>query len=309
LAPKLVTIDGAARWTSKQGIERSVGSLSSAGDDRGDAVFTALRTEFAFALLAACVDHWQEHRKVYSAAKLLVVAPDIQTAKSYQSRLASICLSEIATTDDTAAAYRAIEDYKRGAVDALVTVGMAYEGLLVRQITHIACLTEIRSWPWLEQMAARANRLDTGKKESWIFAPADQKLIEAWNAIENETMVPLSDRDDWGDSVPTEEIEDFGFPAARLTPLWSEAHGIEMQLPAAPAQIAPSVAEGVLRENIRAMRRAYVDNARPGSQQARATVFNLTIRSVVDKDLDHMDTVELTAVWMELRRKIGDRLK
>jgi len=173
IAPKLVTIDGAAKWVSKEGVEQSVDSLRRAGETRADAVFTALRTDFAFALLAECMAAWTQYRKDYPAAKLLVVAPDIETAKTYQGRLASLCLSEIATSDDTAQARRAIADFKRGAVTALVTVGMAYEGLSVPEITHIACLTQIRSVPWLEQMQARANRRAPGKTGAWVYAPED----------------------------------------------------------------------------------------------------------------------------------------
>ncbi|NEP81148.1 MAG: hypothetical protein F6K39_25110 [Okeania sp. SIO3B3] len=64
------------------------------------------------------------------------------------------------------------------AVDVLVTVAMAYEGLDVPAITHIACLTNIRSTPWLEQCWARAARVDREaidlKKTGLIFMPDDQ---------------------------------------------------------------------------------------------------------------------------------------
>ena len=36
-----------------------------------------------------------------------------------------------------------------------MTVGMAYEGLDCPEITHIACLTQVRSAEWLEPMLAR----------------------------------------------------------------------------------------------------------------------------------------------------------
>lgn len=303
--PKLMVIDGAASWVSREGVRMDVGSIAAAGQERGDAVFTALRTDFAFALLGTAVRHWQDHHAQYPAAKLLVVAPDIKTAKVYQGRLAATCLSEIATTDDTAAAYRAIEDFKRGAVDALVTVGMAYEGLSVPQITHIACLTHIRSWPWLEQMAARGNRLAPGKTEAWIFAPADRAMAEAWRAIQNETLVPLSDADEWGErSAPADDEDLLGIARDRMTPLWSTAHGVQEVLPDAPREVAPSVAEKVLRENIRGMRRVYVDQALPGNQKARATIWDLRVREYLGgKGLDEADSSELTSAWIKLREK------
>ena len=42
----------------------------------------------------------------------------------------------------------------------LVTVAMAYEGLDVPEVAVVAALTHIRSRPWLEQMVARATRVD-----------------------------------------------------------------------------------------------------------------------------------------------------
>jgi hypothetical protein len=42
----------------------------------------------------------------------------------------------------------------------LVTVAMAYEGLDAPEVAVVASLTHIRSRPWLEQMIARATRID-----------------------------------------------------------------------------------------------------------------------------------------------------
>ena len=42
----------------------------------------------------------------------------------------------------------------------LVTVAMAYEALDVPEVALVAALTHIRSRPWLEQMVARATRVD-----------------------------------------------------------------------------------------------------------------------------------------------------
>jgi len=49
---------------------------------------------------------------------------------------------------------------KTDKIDVLVTVAMAYEGLNIPAVSHIICLTRIRSAPWIEQMTARANRID-----------------------------------------------------------------------------------------------------------------------------------------------------
>ncbi len=310
LPVELKTFDGEASWISREGIKREVSSLHHAGDDRADAVFTALRTDFAFGLLAMALSHWDLVTEEYPAAKLLVVAPDIETAKLYHSRLAPICLTEIATSEDSTRAHKIIDAYRAGSIPALVTVGMAYEGLSVPEITHIACLTQIRSVPWLEQMQARGNRRAPGKSGAWVFAPADRMILKAWRMIEEESLIPL---DQGAESEPQEEkratgsAEESGWQAPQIKPLWSSAHGVNSELPQAPV-VAPSVAEGVLRDNIRAIRRRVVDEARPGSQKALASMFNHYVREVADKSLDDMTAVELESVWMMLRDKFKGRL-
>jgi len=76
-------------------------------------------------------------------------------------------------------------------VDVLVTVAMAYEGLDVPAITHIACLTHIRSRPWIEQMVARACRVDhaAGPYErlyGYVFCPDDPLLHHCIRKIQQE---------------------------------------------------------------------------------------------------------------------------
>ena len=306
LPVELATIDGAAEWISKEGIQRRVESIRDSGLSRADAVFTALRTDFAFQVIRTCLVHWEAHRSEYAAARVLVVAPDIETAQTYLGFIARTHLAEIATSDDGPAAARAIRDFKRGAVDVLVTVGMAYEGLSVPEVTHIACLTQIRSKEWLEQMQARGNRCAPGKRQAWCFAPADRALLQAWADIERETLTPLGEEEGRG-SGGSDPAEGSGVAPAQVRPLWSTAHGVDKLQPELRPAIAPSVAEGVLRDNIRAMRRVVVDQARPGSAKALATVWNHTVRSVVDKDIDHMSADELTAVWVELKTRFRGR--
>lgn len=303
-----VVIDGAAQWISKEGGMRQVDSLRRASESRGDAVFTALRTDFAFALLAECMTAWSAHREEYPASKLLVVAPDIETAKAYHSRIASRVLAEIATSDDTPGAKRSISAFKGGAIPALVTVGMAYEGLSVPEITHIACLTQIRSVPWLEQMQARGNRVAKGKRQAWVYAPADAAFLKAWRMIEDEALIPLADEGEQDRAAATPSDPDaIGLAPHSIKPLWSTAHGLDAELPFVET-IAPSVAESVLIDNIRAIRRVVVDGARPGSQQAYARIFSAKVRSVADKALEDMTAGELTDVWTAVRSAFRGKL-
>lgn len=309
----LLTIDGAAEWVAKNGERRKVDSLYGSGDDRSDTLFSMLRTEYAKHLLRACLVHWDEHRKIYPAAKLLVVAPDIETAKEYHGYLASRILSEIATSDDGPGARRAIAEFKRGTFPALVTVGMAYEGLSVPEITHIACLTMIRSKEWLEQMAARGNRPADEKDEAWVFAPKDRSFFAAWSAIERETLTPLRNDDfelSFGSSDDSEETPGSGGGEPGIEPLWSTAHGVEPgDLPSRqPPTLAPSQIEKILLDNIRAIRTHVVDGARPGSRQALAVIYSKTCRSVRDVPLEQMTAGELETVWMKLRDEFKNRI-
>lgn len=65
---------------------------------------------------------------------------------------------------------------------------MAYEGLDVPEITHVACLTNIRSRPWVEQAICRANRSDHnhGKTHGYIYYPDDPRMKKIMDAIEAE---------------------------------------------------------------------------------------------------------------------------
>lgn len=310
--PKLITLDGSAAWITREGVHGKADSIAAASEDRSSALYTILRTDFAFALLAKCLDHWTEHRKEYEAARVLVVAPDIKTAKEYQSRIASAGhLTEIATSDDTPDARRAIKAFRNGGIHILVTAAMAYEGLDVPQVTHVACLTHIRSVPWLEQMAARANRKSPGKTGAWIFAPADMAMLKAWHDIENEVGVPLADEDERGGNATAAPGEESQLARARLTPLWSTAHGVETVLEASPipATIPASEAERILRDNIRQMRATIDARAIAGSRRALLAVFDHLARGGIKRDLEDMTTEELTAGWMAIRERFSAKLR
>src|SRR5215203_828801 len=73
----------------------------------------------------------------------------------------------------------------------LVTVAMAYEGLDAPEVAVVAALTHVRSQPWLEQMVARATRVDpnAGPYESQsalVFHPDDPLFARFRRSIETE---------------------------------------------------------------------------------------------------------------------------
>ena len=185
--------DGSAKYENEDRDIVEVPSLAGvAKKDAGAAIYTALATEFAIELLDNALEHWIEHRKKNPRSKLLVVAAGIDSAKRYIAYLKNLGIkSNIATSHNSSAAQQVILDYKRGRYDAIVTIAMAYEGLDVPEITHIVALTHIRSVPWIEQMVARAVRIDrqAGPYESqfgWIFAPDDTLFRRVVDQIKAE---------------------------------------------------------------------------------------------------------------------------
>jgi superfamily II DNA or RNA helicase len=188
-------MDGSAQWIGRDGETYST-RLSTANKDTAEAVYTALKTGFATELLEECAAHWSDYRRTRPRSKLLVVTANIDDAKKYVEHLQKKGISAaIATSDDAAGAAANIAHFKRHsgrrALDALVTVAMAYEGLDVPAVTHIACLTHIRSKPWIEQMIARATRFDAAagawdEQTAYLYVPDDRNMCAIITHMQEE---------------------------------------------------------------------------------------------------------------------------
>src|SRR3954453_2426411 len=73
----------------------------------------------------------------------------------------------------------------------LVTVAMAYEGLDAPEVAVVAALTHIRSRPWLEQMIARATRVDPHagayeNQRALVYHPDDPLFAKFRQRVETE---------------------------------------------------------------------------------------------------------------------------
>lgn len=182
--------DGQARW-EKDGQEKAA-KISTTTPMARDALFTALHTGFAQELLETAIGHWQGYKKDRLSSRLLVVAANIKVTKEYTEFLQGKGLSAvIATSEDDKEAAKAIKAFKAGKIDVLVTCQVAYEGLDCPAISHIACLTNIRSEPWIIQMCGRAVRIDPAAgpyeaQRGFIFAPADRMFLELARKIETD---------------------------------------------------------------------------------------------------------------------------
>lgn len=253
--------DGNVEWEDRRGRKVHVSSMAKMNEaDANKALYTALKTEFADDLLSHGIAHWQEHRKIYKSAKCLVVTSNITEAKRHIASLGNIAArADIATSEDSAAALRVINKMKAGKLDVIVTVAMAYEGLNVPEISHIICLTRIRSVSWIEQMTARANRIDPAagsydEQIGHIFAPADPLFKLVMAKIEAEQL-PITQNKSLRQLPSRGDSEDGGgfrleTAPGGITPLSSSLTGKrEMVMGLTPEKTA-SEQEAELREEI-----------------------------------------------------------
>ena len=174
------------------------------------ALFTALRTGFAdqllreafFATRALRAKRRQERglpadAKARGLGKLLVVAPDQISARRYAALLSGWVPSsqggtvQLATSDERDA-HETLARFRLTAEPSmLVTVAMAYEGLDAPEVAVVAALTHIRSRAWLEQMVARATRIDSNAgpyaaQRATVFHPDDPLFARFRHSVETE---------------------------------------------------------------------------------------------------------------------------
>lgn len=219
--------DLSATW-QEDGRQQTLFSLADAVDE-GTAkagIYIALRSGAATEILMACYRDWLEYRQINCRSKLLVVAATMAGARSFQAALTQAGAKRvgIAVSAETTQAHRNIERFKASGpdrLDILCTVAMAYEGLDVPSCTHIACLTNIRSAPWIEQMVTRACRVDRGEnalpydqQAAYLYCPDDilmrqcvEAIIEqqqAW-AIAPAERLPRQDSPAAAEPLPPEE--------------------------------------------------------------------------------------------------------
>lgn len=221
--------DGHAKW-EKDGQEFASKISTKDTSKVTAALWTAINTEYAYELLDVCIQHWNRHRITRPSARLLIVAAQIQNAKEYLAHVLNVGLrARIATSEDSGEAVRDIKAFKAGRFDALVTVAMAYEGLDVPSISHIACLTNIRSAPWIEQMTARAARIDPqagpySNQRAYVFAPSDVLFREIAQKIEADQLTPALAMGGAGERFGANEGDGSG-GGPNITPLESRMIG------------------------------------------------------------------------------------
>lgn len=301
---------GSAKWINKEGslLETSIASANR--KIASQAIFTAISTGFAESLLEKGVQHWQELKQHNKGAKLLVVTANYEEAKKITKILKDKWLnSEIATSHESKQALQAIKRFKNNTVDILVTIAMAYEGLDVPGITHIICLTNIRSTPWIEQMVARAVRVDqnAGAYESQIatiFAPDDIFFREIVSKIEHEQRPFVKARPKTQTELFNPDNDGGGEQPLQIQPLSSNLAGnreiflggkrvsSDMVAPQTPSEIETSLRkriEGHIRQF------SFINRYNPKR-------LNSEIKSYFEKPRDRMAIPELSGVLAYVER-------
>jgi len=196
----------------------------------------ALRTcivtgDYAQDMLAAAAKSFLQHQRFLEqfdySSKMLVVAPDTKAADSYKEflehRFGSEMRVAVAHTNQRKgdSPHDTIEDFKkadgyphsrdRKQYECLVTVGMAYEGLDVPDISHLVALTFTRSKAWITQMIARAWRVDyqgVKKGYTWamqrafLFVPDDKGMNDILDKLRKEQKDALCEKEDVLPPIP-----------------------------------------------------------------------------------------------------------
>ena len=124
-------------------------------------------------------------------AKLLVIASSQLAAQNSIYTFSEKSLdAALAISEDTKEARSAIQRFREDdKCCILVTDQMAYEGLDVPQISHIAYLTNYRSKPWCEQSYGRAIRINEEvftKQKAFVFLPRDPLAVKVVEDIEKD---------------------------------------------------------------------------------------------------------------------------
>lgn len=207
-------IDGELLFIDRAGQQVWLGTLNT---EERDGVYAAINTPgYAEKLLTKCLQSWRDFRRANPRGLMLVVCAGIRQAKNVKQFLdAQNVESAIATSDD-AQAHKVIERFREtGSPPILVTVAMAYEGMDVPALTHLACLTHIRSFPWLMQMFARIMRRDPGAgpyetQHAHAWVPDDPWMQKAIDYIRQEQTLGVDQMAVDPSPVPGERGEPAG---------------------------------------------------------------------------------------------------
>ena len=179
--------DGPVEFIGKNGKVRRKLSDMDGKEDRGGALFTALKTELAVQLLRQGVVHWKAQ-----GDQLVLIGASQYDVRVYHRLMTEMGIETgLAISEEDEAAKAAVKAFRRHEIRVLATCAMCYEGMDAPSTTHEICLTHIRSKPWIEQMLARAWRSHPGKARCWAFVPDDPDMNEVIESIRADEIADV----------------------------------------------------------------------------------------------------------------------
>lgn len=205
-------------------------SDATAEEDARHAITTFLsQTSYQNALIDKGMVHWFAYAQHYPS-RMIVICDDQKMAKRVNQHIRDKYeVPTVLAISDEPQAHRAISSFReRRMGKILITVGMAYEGLDVKDCTHLIYLTATRTKPWIEQAFARVTRFDPDCGLSWskqwahVFVPDDPLMTRIVEQLKAEQVEGL--RRVFGSRQPRDVGDDRGC-ASDFVPLAAELDG------------------------------------------------------------------------------------
>ncbi|MCU0659239.1 MAG: DEAD/DEAH box helicase family protein [Polyangiaceae bacterium] len=169
LPTTFVLMDGSVSWMRRE--QSHTTQLSEATDrELSDAVRTALSEgDFRKEWLLQALNDWLRYRSAVYTSRAIVICHKQSAAMAVAKAIREALHLDVALAiSDAPDAQRQLQGFReRREGEVLVTVGMAYEGLDVPDCTHLVCLSNITSEPWLEQAFNRVTRFNPRCHLSW----------------------------------------------------------------------------------------------------------------------------------------------
>jgi superfamily II DNA or RNA helicase len=297
--------EGWAKY-SHHSLEHHVDISTASSAQVKQVIQTFARTgDYRWGLLQRCVEHFLEYRRNRYRSRLIVVEYDRQRAAETTEWLAThfpMLHSMLAVSDNGDSRYaggnEAIRQFRsEGIGDILVTVGKAYEGLDVPDVSHMAVLCDVRSKPWLTQCFARATRVYTksglsyAQMKAYIFVPDDPLMREIANDILNDQDEGLreqtkDDGDDWLRTGGNSESTFFPIDSAQDGIKFGDASGVM-------SRDESRVVDQVFRD--------YPDFVGVSPQSIIALLRN---QGILDPNPERQKRITLSAQCHQLRQRI-----
>jgi superfamily II DNA or RNA helicase len=194
LPTTFVLMDGSVSWV-RRGQSHTTQLSEATRKELSDAVRTALsegnyRDEWLFYAL----NDWLRYRSAVYASRAIVICHKQSAAVAVARAIRQVLRLDVALAiSDAPDAQRQLQGFReRREGEVLVTVGMAYEGLDVPDCTHLVCLSNITSEPWLEQAFNRVTRFNPRCRFPWenqhavVYAIDHEKMRAFVNRLKDE---------------------------------------------------------------------------------------------------------------------------